>query len=70
MLQDCKMLPERQRDGRYLSPWLPLPGMDTLPSKIASFHTSPFLCARLGGPPGSCCSRKDECVRMIPIPAI
>ena len=44
MLQDCKMLPEPQRDGKYLSPWLPLPGMDTLPSKIPSFHTSPFLC--------------------------
>lgn len=44
MLQDCKMLPKPQRDGRYLSLWLLLPGMDTLPSKIPFFHTSPFLC--------------------------
>ena len=47
MLQDCKMLPKPQRDGRYLSLWLPLPGMDTLRSKIPSFHTTPFLCLRI-----------------------
>ena len=44
MLQDCKMLPKPQRDRRYLSLWLLSPGVDTLPSKVPSFHTAPFLC--------------------------